>query len=274
MSVAEQLQDGREDGRGKAAAPRDALMEAEAVIEAQLAQTPARRPKLRPLLALAPYMARYRGRAFLAVHRADGRGGHHAGGAGRGAPRGRLRLEPRRHRHDQQLFQRDGGDGGGARRRQCGALLPRHDHRRAHRRRYQARRACAPDLAVTGLFRFLPQRGTDLAADVRCRPDQIRRWRLGFRRLAQHHAVHRRHHHDGDHQPQAVRLRAAGDPGDRAAAGGVRTLGEAADAPRTGPARFGSRLCRRAHRRHPHRAGLYRRGAGECALWRRDRAGL
>jgi len=34
MSVAEQLQDGREDGRGKAAAPRDALMEAEAVIEA------------------------------------------------------------------------------------------------------------------------------------------------------------------------------------------------------------------------------------------------
>ena len=66
MSVAEQLQDGREDGRGKAAAPRDALMEAEAVIEAQLAQTPARRPKLRPLLALAPYMARYRGRAFLA----------------------------------------------------------------------------------------------------------------------------------------------------------------------------------------------------------------
>ena len=66
MSVAEQLQDGREDGRGKAAAPRDALMEAEAVIEAQLAQTPARRPKLRPLRALAPYMARYRGRAFLA----------------------------------------------------------------------------------------------------------------------------------------------------------------------------------------------------------------
>jgi ATP-binding cassette subfamily B protein len=70
MSAAEQRQGareaGREDGRGKAAAPRDALMEAEAVIEAQLAQTPARRPKLRPLLALAPYMARYRGRAFLA----------------------------------------------------------------------------------------------------------------------------------------------------------------------------------------------------------------
>src|SRR5437868_2073854 len=62
MSAAEQL----EDGRGKQAAPRDALMEAEAVLEAQLADTPARRAKLRPLLALAPYVARYRGRAFLA----------------------------------------------------------------------------------------------------------------------------------------------------------------------------------------------------------------
>src|SRR5690242_8276152 len=67
MSAAEQLGDGREAGRGKAAVPRDALMEAEAVIEAQLTEAPAaRRPKLRPLLALAPYMARYRGRAFLA----------------------------------------------------------------------------------------------------------------------------------------------------------------------------------------------------------------
>jgi ATP-binding cassette, subfamily B, bacterial len=62
MSAAEQL----EDGRGKAGPPRDALMEAEAVIEAQLAETPPRRPKLRPLLELAPYMGRYRGRAFLA----------------------------------------------------------------------------------------------------------------------------------------------------------------------------------------------------------------
>ncbi|HXI08657.1 MAG: ABC transporter transmembrane domain-containing protein [Bradyrhizobium sp.] len=62
MSAAEQL----EDGRGKTAAPRDALMEAEAVIEAPLAEAPARRAKLRPLLALAPYIARYRGRAILA----------------------------------------------------------------------------------------------------------------------------------------------------------------------------------------------------------------
>ena len=62
MSVAEQL----EDGRGEAAAPRDALMEAEAVIEAPLTEAPARRAKLRPLLALAPYVARYRWRASLA----------------------------------------------------------------------------------------------------------------------------------------------------------------------------------------------------------------
>ncbi|MFO1111208.1 MAG: ABC transporter transmembrane domain-containing protein [Bradyrhizobium sp.] len=60
MSVAEQL----EDGRAKAEAPRDALMEAEAVIDA--AEAPVRREKLRPLLELAPYVARYRGRAILA----------------------------------------------------------------------------------------------------------------------------------------------------------------------------------------------------------------
>src|SRR3954464_3930047 len=46
---------------------RDALLEEEAFIEAQLTQSPARTgAKLRPLLALAPYVARYRGRAALA----------------------------------------------------------------------------------------------------------------------------------------------------------------------------------------------------------------
>ena len=63
MSAAEQL----EDGRGKAAAPRDVLLQVEAVLETPIEATPARRAKLRPLLALAPYMARYRGRAFLAL---------------------------------------------------------------------------------------------------------------------------------------------------------------------------------------------------------------
>src|SRR5215212_8132713 len=46
---------------------RDALLEEEAFIESQLTQSPAKTgAKLRPLLALAPYVARYRGRALLA----------------------------------------------------------------------------------------------------------------------------------------------------------------------------------------------------------------
>src|SRR6476620_3915883 len=62
MSAAEQLED------VKTAPPRrDALLEEEAFIEAQLTQSPAKTgAKLRPLLALAPYIARYRGRAALA----------------------------------------------------------------------------------------------------------------------------------------------------------------------------------------------------------------
>jgi ATP-binding cassette subfamily B protein len=63
MSAAEQLED------VKTAPPRrDALLEEEAFIEAQLTQSPAKTgAKLRPLLALAPYVARYRGRAALAL---------------------------------------------------------------------------------------------------------------------------------------------------------------------------------------------------------------
>ncbi len=62
MSAAEQLED------VKTAPPRrDALLEEEAFIETQLTQSPAKTgAKLRPLLALAPYVARYRGRAALA----------------------------------------------------------------------------------------------------------------------------------------------------------------------------------------------------------------
>ena len=46
---------------------RDALLEEEAFIETQLTQSPAKTgARLRPLLALAPYVARYRGRAVLA----------------------------------------------------------------------------------------------------------------------------------------------------------------------------------------------------------------
>ena len=62
MSAAEQLED-----VGGARPPRDALLEEEAFIEARLTEPPAKTSaKLRPLLALAPYVARYRGRAFLA----------------------------------------------------------------------------------------------------------------------------------------------------------------------------------------------------------------
>src|SRR5437870_5988063 len=47
--------------------PRDTLLDEEALIESQLTQSPAKTSaKLRPLLALAPYVARYRGRAALA----------------------------------------------------------------------------------------------------------------------------------------------------------------------------------------------------------------
>jgi ATP-binding cassette subfamily B protein len=61
MSAVEQI----EAPRGTP--PRDALLEEEAFIESQLTQSPARTSaKLRPLLELAPYVARYRGRAALA----------------------------------------------------------------------------------------------------------------------------------------------------------------------------------------------------------------
>src|ERR1700682_4183978 len=62
MSAAEQL----EDINGGAPPRRDALLEEEAFIETQLTHPAKSGAKLRPLLALAPYVARYRGRAALA----------------------------------------------------------------------------------------------------------------------------------------------------------------------------------------------------------------
>jgi ATP-binding cassette, subfamily B, bacterial len=63
MSAVERL----EDPGGDAPSPLADLPVA-AVIEAQLSQSPAvSRAKLRPLLALAPYVARYRARAFFAL---------------------------------------------------------------------------------------------------------------------------------------------------------------------------------------------------------------
>ncbi|WP_407148973.1 ABC transporter ATP-binding protein/permease [Bradyrhizobium sp. ORS 86] len=62
MSVAEQL----ETPRGAPQPPRDALLEEEAFIESQLTEPAKSRARLKPLLALAPYVARYKGRAILA----------------------------------------------------------------------------------------------------------------------------------------------------------------------------------------------------------------
>src|SRR6201993_4065264 len=48
--------------------PQDALLEGEALVESALTEPKARsRARLKPLLALAPYVARYRGRAILAL---------------------------------------------------------------------------------------------------------------------------------------------------------------------------------------------------------------
>jgi ATP-binding cassette subfamily B protein len=62
MSAAEQI-----EPAGGTPPRRDVLLEEEAFIETQLTQSPAKTgARLRPLLALAPYVARYRGRAVLA----------------------------------------------------------------------------------------------------------------------------------------------------------------------------------------------------------------
>jgi len=62
MSAAEQL-----EASPSTPPRRDALLEEEAFIETQLTQSPAKTSaRLRPLLELAPYVARYRGRAALA----------------------------------------------------------------------------------------------------------------------------------------------------------------------------------------------------------------
>ncbi|WP_426439785.1 ABC transporter ATP-binding protein/permease [Bradyrhizobium genosp. P] len=63
MSVAEQI--ATPDGAPQP--PRDALLDEEAFIESQLTEPAQSRARLRPLLALAPYVARYKGRAILAL---------------------------------------------------------------------------------------------------------------------------------------------------------------------------------------------------------------
>ncbi|MHC2435165.1 ABC transporter ATP-binding protein/permease [Bradyrhizobium sp. USDA 4451] len=63
MSIAEQL----ETPHGAPQPPRDALLDEEGFIESQITEPAKSRARLRPLLALAPYVARYKGRAILAL---------------------------------------------------------------------------------------------------------------------------------------------------------------------------------------------------------------
>jgi ATP-binding cassette subfamily B protein len=68
MSAVERLEDGLEKVPGETPLRRDGELAEASAIETELAGPAAkRRPKLRPLLALAPYVGRYRGRAFLAL---------------------------------------------------------------------------------------------------------------------------------------------------------------------------------------------------------------
>jgi len=74
MSAVERLEDRRDDttprrdGAASQSSVIETAVEAEAVIEAALTPSSTKRSaRLRPLLALAPYVARYRGRAFLAL---------------------------------------------------------------------------------------------------------------------------------------------------------------------------------------------------------------
>ena len=64
MSAVERL----EDGLGGTPPRRDGEPTEASAIGTELAEPASRRrPRLRPLLALAPYVGRYRGRAFLAL---------------------------------------------------------------------------------------------------------------------------------------------------------------------------------------------------------------
>ena len=68
MSAVERLEDGRDQKGRDLAGGATPLLEPAASLDAAVSAAPAaRRARLRPLLALAPYIARYRGRAALAL---------------------------------------------------------------------------------------------------------------------------------------------------------------------------------------------------------------
>ena len=67
MSAVERLEDRRDEARRDLAAAEASSSATASPIEETLTPSPAKRSaRLRPLLALAPYVARYRGRAALA----------------------------------------------------------------------------------------------------------------------------------------------------------------------------------------------------------------
>ena len=209
MSAVERLEDRR--GETPPSAIAGSRTGEAASIEAVLAQTPAKSAR-RSCVRCWRWRLMWRataGRAILALDLADGRRDHHAGGAGRGAADDRFRLHPEGIALINSYFSVMIAVVAVLALRQRVAILSGDDHRRAHRRRSPARRVRASDVAVAGVLRFRAQRRTDLAADRRYHPDQIRRRRLGLDRAAQCDAVHRRHRDDGDHEPAAVRPGAA-----------------------------------------------------------------
>ena len=124
-------------------------------------------------------------------------------------------------------------------------------------------------VAVGLVFRSGQDRRDALAAHRRHHPDQVRGRLVGVGRAAQHRAVRRRDHHDGDHQPAAVAVRADRHSGDRAAALRLRARDPAARPRGAGYARRRLGLCRRTDRRRAHAAGLHQREAWRAAASRR-----
>ena len=206
-------------------------MAAEAVIEAQLEQSPAGgRARLRPLLALAPYVARYRGRAFLAfialtvaavttlvvpiaVRRVVDFG-----------------LSPEGIAMINSYF----GVMVALVAVLAGASAARFYLVMTIGERIVAdlRRDVFAHLVSLSPSFFDSARSGELVSRLTADGGQIKS-AVGASAsvaAAQFDAVHRRHRHDGDHEPAAIRLRAAGDSRDRHSAGGVRALGAPADA--------------------------------------------
>ena len=271
MSAAEQI----EDGRGEAPARHDSASSEVPAIEAVLTEQAAKGgARLRPLLELAPYVARYRGRAILALISLTI------------AAITTLVVPVAVRRMIDFGFTPEGiaminsyfsvmiavvAVLAGASAARFYLVMTIGERIVADLRRD----VFAHLISLSPAFFNSTRSGRiDLAPHRRHHPDQVCGRRVGVDCAAQRHAVRRRHRDDGDHQPAAFGLCAAGDPGDRDSAGGVRPLGAPAVARRAGYAGGRDRLRFRTDRRHPHRAGLYQRAAGQCALRRRGRTGL